>query len=255
MLAGRPFKRDDPRSIVVSEKMAKAYWPGQSAVGKCIVLESRDGPCAPVIGVVAETHHMSVIDDRPGGFFYVNGPGPKQAVIVRASADRQRAISTLVAGEIKKLVPKADRVEVRSMTNFLEPQFRPWKLGATLFTIMGLLALIVASIGMYSVMAYSVSQRTNEMGIRVALGAQMADIARLVVGDGLRTITVGIVAGIALSIALSRLAASILYDVSPRDPWIMIFAALVLGLIGLVACIIPAVRASRVNPITALRLD
>ena len=255
VLAGRAFQRGDPRSIVVGEKMAKAYWPGQSAVGKCIILQSRDGPCVPVVGVAAEAHHMSVIDDRPGGFFYVNGPDPKRAVILRASASGQRAISALVAGEIKRLVPRADRVQVQSMTTFLEPQLRPWKLGATLFTIMGLLALVVASIGVYSVMAYSVSQRTNEMGIRVALGAQMADIARLVVGDGLRTITVGIVTGIALSIALSRLAASMLYDISPRDPWIMIFAALVLGLIGLVACIIPAMRASRVNPVTALRLD
>jgi putative ABC transport system permease protein len=152
-------------------------------------------------------------------------------------------------------VPQAQFVTAQPLSSYLEPELRPWRLGATLFTGMGILALIVATIGVYSVIAYAVSQRTNEMGVRIALGAQMADIARLVVGDGLRTVAIGIAVGIALSLALGKLVASVLYGISARDPWVIVFAAFVLAIIGTAASVIPALRAARVDPVTALRVD
>ena len=137
----------------------------------------------------------------------------------------------------------------------LDREMRPWRLGATLFTAMGLLALLVAAIGVYSVIAYSVSQRAHEMGVRIALGARLADIGRLVVSEGLRTVTIGIVVGIALSLAAGKLVASLLYGISPRDPAVMIGAAMILAVIGIAASIIPAMRAARVDPMTTLRVD
>jgi ABC-type antimicrobial peptide transport system permease subunit len=141
------------------------------------------------------------------------------------------------------------------MMTDLEPEMRPWRLGATLFTAMGILALLVAAVGVYSVIAYSVSQRAHEMGVRIALGARLGDIARLVVGEGLRTIAIGIAAGIALALAAGKLIASLLYGISPRDPAVMIGAAVILALIGIAASVIPALRAARVEPATALRVD
>jgi putative ABC transport system permease protein len=141
------------------------------------------------------------------------------------------------------------------MASILEPELRPWRLGATLFTAMGLLALAVAAVGVYSVIAYAMSQRTSEMGIRIALGARLGDIARLVVADGLRTVTVGIVVGVVAALMLSQLVASLLYGVSPRDPLVVAVAAITLALIGLGASVIPAIRAARVDPVTALRAD
>jgi putative ABC transport system permease protein len=138
---------------------------------------------------------------------------------------------------------------------FFEYQLRPWRLGATLFTAMGVLALIVAAIGVYSVIAYATSQRTNEMGIRIALGARLADIARLVVGDGLRTVSLGILLGIGLALAGGKLVASLLYGISPRDPIIITAAATMLASIGIAACVIPALRAARVDPASSLRAE
>jgi ABC-type antimicrobial peptide transport system permease subunit len=120
---------------------------------------------------------------------------------------------------------------------------------------MGVLALIVATVGVYSVIAYATSQRTNEMGIRIALGAKLSDITRLVVGEGLRTVAIGIAVGIALALAAGKLVASLLYDVSPRDPVIMASGAIIFAVIGIAACVIPALRAAKVDPVSALRVD
>jgi putative ABC transport system permease protein len=152
-------------------------------------------------------------------------------------------------------VPRAARVTVRPMEELLEPQLRPWRLGATLFTAMGILALVVAAVGVYSVIAYSVSLRAHEMGVRIALGAQIRDIGRLVIGEGFRTVALGIGAGVLLALAGGKLVASLLYGISPRDPAIMIGAAAVLGVIGIAASVIPAWRAARVDPLSTLRME
>ena len=160
-----------------------------------------------------------------------------------------------IADEMKRLVPAAEYIRVRSMLTNLEPELRPWRLGATLFTALGLLAVFVAAIGVYSVVAYAVSQRTNEMGIRIALGAQMADVIRLVLADGLRTVAFGVAAGVVVPHALGKLVSSLLYGTSARDPWVIAAATVLLMLIGVLASMVPAFRASRVDPISALRTD
>jgi putative ABC transport system permease protein len=255
LLAGRDFRSADGRNIIVGESVARAYWPGEPAVGKCVVLGARNGPCIPVVGVVADVHGMRVLDDRQGGRYYQNGPAPKSVVVLRADPRRSATIARLATAEIQAMVPQAEFVRVRTMSDILEPEFRPWRLGATLFTAMGLLALAVAAVGVYSVIAYAMSQRTSEMGIRIALGARLADIARLVIGDGLRTVAAGIVVGVVAAMMLSKFVASLLYGISPRDPVVLVAAAVILALIGLGASIIPAIRAARVDPVTALRTD
>jgi putative ABC transport system permease protein len=254
VLAGHVFSEGNVSGVVVSNAMAKAYWPGESAMGKCVIKGGKASQCVPVIGVVEDVHAFNIIEG-PNARYYIGNAAAGPTIVLRVSADHQAAVAKLVAGEVKAMVPQAAYVRIRSMSAELEPQFRPWRLGATLFTVMGLLALILAAIGVYSVIAYAVSQRTNEMGIRIALGAQVSDITRLVMGDGLRTVAIGIGLGVIASLAMGRLVASLLFGISPRDPAVMIFSALVLAAIGLAASVIPALRAARVDPVTSLRVD
>jgi ABC-type antimicrobial peptide transport system permease subunit len=137
----------------------------------------------------------------------------------------------------------------------LERQYRPWRIGASLFTAFGLLALLVAAIGMYSSIAYAVTQRSHELGVRMALGARAAEIGKLVIGSGLRIAGAGIALGIVVALALSRLIESLLYDTKARDPLVLGGVAAVLLLVAIVAAALPAWRAARLDPVRALRAE
>jgi ABC-type antimicrobial peptide transport system permease subunit len=141
------------------------------------------------------------------------------------------------------------------MTEFLEPQYRPWRVGAQLFTAFAILALLITAVGVYGVMAYAVSQRTHEMGVRVALGARMEDVLRLVVREGALLLLAGSALGLAAALLLGRFIASFLYGVTPTDAVSLAGAASVMLLAGVAACVIPGWRASRVDPCEALRQD
>jgi ABC-type antimicrobial peptide transport system permease subunit len=144
---------------------------------------------------------------------------------------------------------------VELLRTTIDSQYRPWRVGAALFTGMGALAFIVAILGIYSTMSYGVSQRTHEFGVRVAVGAGLADILSLVVGEGLRVVVAGVVVGAALAVAAGRMIAALLYDIAPSNPLVLAsVSALVIGA-ALVATLIPASRAARVDPMTALRAD
>jgi putative ABC transport system permease protein len=262
LVAGRYFGEGDRPSaggapIVVGEAMARVFWPGQSALGKCLILGERANPCSVVVGVVADVHRMEIIE-APTMQYYVpiseSTRGVRVAVI-RATDGAVPAVTRIVAQEMKRAFPQMDVPRIRSMKTMLEPQFRPWRLGATLFTAFGVLALVVAGIGVYSVISYAVSQRTNEMGIRLALGAHVGDIMRLVLGESSRVVVVGVLLGIGSAIVLGRLVASLLYGVSPRDPLVFAGAAVLLLAIGLIASLVPAWRATRVDPSSTLRAD
>jgi ABC-type antimicrobial peptide transport system permease subunit len=141
------------------------------------------------------------------------------------------------------------------MEEIVAPKYRPWRLGARLFAGVGLLALIVAVVGIYSTVAYSVGQRTHEFGVRIALGAQLRDIVNQVVGEGVRVVAVGIGIGVALAFAAGRLVKSLLYGVEPTDLSAMILAAVVLLGAAVAASVLPAWRAGRADPVGALRRE
>jgi ABC-type antimicrobial peptide transport system permease subunit len=132
---------------------------------------------------------------------------------------------------------------------------RPWRLGATLFSVFGCLALLVAILGIYSTISYGVSQRWHEFGVRLALGARGAQVVRLVVGEGLRLLLAGVMVGVILSLAAARLIASMLYGVRPSDPASLAIVITALIGIGVLAALVPAWRAARVDPVTALRAE
>jgi putative ABC transport system permease protein len=141
------------------------------------------------------------------------------------------------------------------MSEALEPHYRPWRLGATLFSLFGVLAGLVAALGVYSTVSYSVSQRTHEFGVRVALGARLGDVVRHVLGEGLRMVVIGVATGVTLSLLAGRLVAALLYGIEPGDPGTLSVVVLTLLGVATVAALVPAVRASRVSPLTALRTE
>ena len=151
--------------------------------------------------------------------------------------------------------PGIKRIEMRELSERLDPEKRPWRLGATLFLVFGGLALLIASIGLFSVIAYGVAQRRGELGIRLALGARGGNLMHLILAQGVSLAVAGILLGIFLALVAGRFIEPLLFDTSARDPFTMIGVAAVLLATTLAACILPAMRAARIDPIEALRTE
>ncbi|HWH51307.1 MAG TPA: ABC transporter permease [Gemmatimonadaceae bacterium] len=263
LLSGRDFKPSDrpgPGSaVIVSRTMADVYWPGQPPIGRCLIIGKRGEPCSTVVGVVGEVHRLSMIE-KPSLQMYLPAAVTDtfllpRSLIVRANAHDRGAVSARMTRELARQFPTMMPATPRTLRQSLDSQLRPWRLGAELFTALGVLALLVAALGVYSVVAYSVSQRTREMGIRIALGAQRSDVVSLVVGEGTRVLVVGVVVGVAIAFAAGRLVASLLYGITPHDLPVFIGSTLALLIVGIVASALPSFRAARVDPVAALRAD
>ena len=176
------------------------------------------------------------------------------AVVLRLDPRRLTSSLALVRDMLRSEFPAA-KVSTSTMAAAMEPEYRPWQLGVTLFTLFGALAALVAAIGVYSSVSYAVSQRTHEFGVRVALGASWSRIVRDVVGDGVRMVAIGALTGVILASGAGRLIASLLYEVSPSNPAAMLSAVAVLLVVAVVASLAPAWRAGRSDPVIALRSD
>jgi putative ABC transport system permease protein len=248
-----------PRVMVINDAMAKAIWPGENAVGRCMRFNGPGSMCYTILGVVENARRNEIIED-PKAQYYLpidnmpSGRDVDATLIVRAAPERISQIEREIRLEIKRTWPSAIP-HVTRMSDALERQYRPWRLGATLFSTFGLLALVIAAVGVFSTVSYGVSQRTHEFGVRVALGARTSDVVRLVIGGGLRTVAVGVVIGIGLALAGGRLIESLLYGIKPSSPMVIaIVAAILLG-VSAIAAFAPAWRAARVDPVNALRAD
>jgi predicted permease len=260
ILRGRGVTAEDragtPPVMIVSQSMARALWPNQEAIGKCVRVSADTAPCRTVVGV-AENIRSGKLDEPPDMNYYmpitqfgVKGGG----VFVRTRQDAASQVQA-VRRELQRLMPGAAYVAITPMAEVIEPVMRSWKLGATMFSVFGGLALLLAAIGMYSVIAYNVTQRTHELGVRVALGARSRDVIALVVREGVRVATIGVVAGGAVAWFSGRWVAPLLFGVSPKDPAVLTGVVLTLLAAAVAASWWPALRASRVDPNTALRAD
>jgi predicted permease len=263
--AGRGILATDvagaPNVVVVSETMARTVWPAETPIGKCIIPYVRAGPCFTVVGVVSDLHQWSVVEAPRMRYFVplqqVPPPGGlPTSLVIRASSARASAIAAIVHAEMQRTFPTARIMwPAAPVAQRLEPELRPWRVGAGLFVALGALALLVATIGIYSVIAYSFSQRTHEIGVRMALGARSRDVHALVLGEGLRVVAMGVGAGIVLALVLGRLVASLLFGVSSYDPLSLVASAGLLTAAGALAALLPAVKAARVDPVVSLRSD
>ena len=260
ILRGRGISGDDrrgaARAIVVSESMAKKLWPERDALGQCIRVSSDTLPCTYVVGI-AENIRLQRLRGEPEMQYYLSIDqyySRQGGLYVRTRGDAS-ALREPLRRRLQRAMPGAAYVTVTPMADLLAPELRSWRVGATMFTAFGALALVLAAIGLYSVIAYSVTQRTHELGVRVALGAQMADVLRLVVSEGVRLGAVGIALGGVLALWGVRWLAPLLFDVPARDPWVFATVAALLLLVATIASLVPAWRASRVDPSVALRVE
>lgn len=260
ILRGRGITADDrhgaPLSIVVSEAMGKVLWPGKDPIGQCIRVVSDTLPCTYVVGI-AENIRQQELGADSSFYYYLSLPQfrPRQGgLFVRTRGEAQR-MREIVRTRLQREMPGVSYVSVTPFSDIIGSQKRSWKLGATMFVAFGGLALLLAAIGLYSVIAYNVAQRTHELGVRRALGAQAKHAVRLVVVDGLRLAAIGVAIGILIAFWAGRFVKPLLFEVSPRDPAVFALVAGLLVLVAVAASWIPALRASRVDPNVALRTE
>jgi ABC-type antimicrobial peptide transport system permease subunit len=246
-----------PDAIVVSNSLARALWPGKDAIGQCVILSANTPrACGYVVGI-AEDIKQTGFQNDPGLMYYravAQWYDRNIAVIVRMGGPAGPAVET-VRQALQREMPGASYVRVSQLADRVRAEMKSWQLGATMFVAFGGLALVLAAIGLYSVVSYNMAQRTHEMGVRRALGAQPGDVVGLVVRQGLMLGGVGVAVGTAVTFAASGAVAPMLFDVSPRDPMIYAFAAGAMFVVAAAASAIPAIRAARVDPNVALRAD
>jgi predicted permease len=254
-------RADAPRVVLVSETMARILWKGDDPIGKCIRISSDTMPCTTVVGVAEDMRGHSLTSDAEFTYYlpmaqYVAAFHQPQMlamfVRVRGRPDDQ---AEALRARLQRLMPGASYVNVRAMHEIIDPLMQSWTSGAGMLLTFGALALTLAAVGLYAVIAFAVVQRTQELGVRIALGARVADVVRLVIGEGLRVTLAGLVIGAAIALIAGRGLTAMLYRVSPRDPAVFAIVALTLLVVGILASAIPALRAARVDPNVALRAD
>jgi predicted permease len=265
IVEGRPFTAADrdgaPRVAIVNRTMARLYWPGVSALGRCLHIGPDNPACSTIIGIAENTRRQEIVEGESLLYYVPLDQAPADLrrggrLVVRASADDSRLlarVSETVRREAMTLEPGLRYVTARPLDDVISPQLRAWRLGAGLFSAFGLLALLVAGVGLYSVVAFDVEGRRREIGVRAALGASSSMILRLVVGDGVRLAAGGVALGLALAWVLAPMVANLLYQMTPRD--FTVFAAVAVALVSAAAAAsaIPALRAAHIDPSEALR--
>lgn len=263
VLAGRAFTAADrdgaERVMVVTRTMARIVWPGKNALGQCVKIGPVSSPCTTVVGITEDVRRDKVVEDEMLLFYLPMAQAPRFArgaysLVIGTDPSAVDRVRREVRSVILDVFP-GSRPDVVSFAEKLDPQYRPWRIGARLFTTFGVLALLVAAVGIYSAIAYTVTQRTHELGVRLALGAQRRQVGQMVIGGGLRLVGAGVVVGVVASLGLSRLLESLLYGTNSRDPIVLGGVSAILVLVAVVAAAVPAWRAARLDPVRALRSE
>jgi predicted permease len=260
ILQGRGFtsadRPDTPRVAIANEALARSFWPGESAVGKTFRARGADGPVFTIVGVAAD-YKVTTVGEPPTPFLHLardQRTNPYSAIVARTHGDAGALLRDM-RRELLALEPNLVFVESQTMEAEMATTLFPIRAGAWLVGLVGGMAMALAAIGLYGVIAYSVARRTREIGIRMALGAQPSAVLGLVMKEGLTVAAVGLLAGSLAAVAATRLVAGMLYGVGAADPVSWAGAAVVLLGVSSLANLIPARRASRVDPSEALRVE
>ncbi len=259
ILRGREFTESDQDGslpvAVINETLAQKYWPNRDALGKRVQAPGEHF-YRQIVGI-AKTANYQTIGEAPQPCVYLplrQNFGDGMSFYVRTKGDAEPML-TPVERAVHAVAPSVVVSEVRTGATIIEQGLFMAKTGVQLLGIFGLLALALASIGLYGIMAYSVNRRTREIGVRIALGAARASVLRLILRQGMMLVGTGLVLGLGASLLIGRVLSRLLYGVSATDPISIAAAALVLVTVALVACYLPARGASRVDPIVALRVS
>lgn len=268
IVQGRGFTATDDRAsgeriAIVSVEMARALWPDGNAVGRCVRLGADTMPCRRIVGVAEGTQESAL--EREGSespylaIAYVPLSQGRHTVGARVVLARITAPSADVIGHIRSAVqrvaPTMPMPDVWLMQSHHDPEMRPWRLGATMFGVFGALALVLAALGLYSVIGYSVTQRTGEMGIRIALGARTTHILSLVGAQGAVLAGIGVVMAMVGAVVLAPLIQPLLFHTSARSGPVYALVGGAMLIVGIVASLIPAARAARVSPMSVIRAE
>ena len=262
LLSGRDIQLSDcspdaPKVVVINKTLARRLFQNSDPLGRRLSRSDTD-PGFAVVGVVDDVKFGSLREEFAGVIYYPfpNGPtGRGQMTLqVRASSEPSALISAIRA-EVRRIDESMAVFDVRPLSAFIAATIVQERLLTMLLSFFGLLAMLLAAIGLYGVIAYSVSQRTQEIGIRISLGARSRDVLRLVIGQGMKLVLIGVIMGLAAAFGLTRLLKTLLFGVSPTDPLTFAVIALLLTLVVLLACYLPARRATKVDPMIALRCE
>jgi putative ABC transport system permease protein len=264
LLRGRFFadadNQDSPMVCIIDDRLARQYWPGEDAIGKPILMdEPKPGekpPVTTVVGVIHEIKNYGVDQPVLPEIFvpFAQRPGSGGNLVVRSTVDAS-GITNAMRAAAQSLDPDLPVYDVRSLESFVAENVAPRRLSVLLLSLFAGLALALATVGIYGVMSYSVTQRHREIGIRMALGAQSGDVLNLVVRQGTWLAMTGVGTGLVGALAATRLIARLLFGIRPGDPITFVTVALLLSMVALVASYIPARRATRIDPMVALRYE
>jgi putative ABC transport system permease protein len=262
IMHGRGFAADDtetaPRVIVINEAMARQYWPNEDPVGRRMAIgeSSKDTSWRTIVGIVGNIRHAS-LTEAPVPCAFIDfrqdlESWPRMAFVIKTNTD----VASLTAAVRKSLVAIDSQQPVYAiepMERLVGSSIAPRRFVMSLIGALAFVALALAMVGIYGIISFSVSERTREIGIRMALGAKRRDVLKMILGQGMRVAMLGVTVGIAIALMLTRLLTTLLFEVRATDPRTFVLVAMMLGLVALVACYLPARRATRVDPLVALR--
>jgi putative ABC transport system permease protein len=259
LIKGRHFtepetKEEKPKTVIITEAFARAYFADDEPLGKRLIIDMGEPWPCEIVGVAGDTTQFAL---GAGAFPMMYLPSIRigvAAVVIRASGD-PLALTASVRAAVREVDRDLPIANIRSMDQIMSSMTGDARFRTLLLGVFAAVALLLSAIGIYGVIAYSVSQRTREIGIRVAIGAQNRDVIRLVVGQGMKLALIGVGAGIAGALALTRVLSGLLFNVSATDPLTFVGVSTLLALVALLACYIPARRAMRVDPMVALRCE
>ncbi|HZS44989.1 MAG TPA: ABC transporter permease [Blastocatellia bacterium] len=264
LIKGRDFDSHDLESstpvVIVNRALAEKYFPGQDPIGKRIIpiINNRDGnpPARQIVGVVGDVRHQSLATDSGMETYIPYGQFPMgtMTLIIRGNADTQSTVAS-IRREVGGLDPTLPVYEVKTLDQYVASSTQEQKFNSFLLAVFSGIALVLTSVGLYGVLAYAVTQRIHEIGIRMAVGANTRQVFRMVIEQGMKLVMIGICIGLFVAVLSTRILSTLVFKTSTLDPFSFGAGAAILILIALLACFIPAWRASRVNPMTALRYE
>jgi len=261
ILKGRDFQPSDmragnyfaPNSVaIIDEELAKRFWPNGDALGGGISW-SNTGPYATVVGICA-TAQLKDLTEEAKGTFYLPAYVGLSTLVVRTSGD-PRPLTPAIREQVLAVDPNQPVYDVKTMDERVAVTLETRRFAVVLLSVFGALALVLAAIGLYGVLAFAVSQRTREIGIHMALGARARDVLLMVIRQGMSLVIFGVVLGVAGAFVLTRLMRSLLFEVGPTDSLTFVLVSLLLAAVGFIACYVPARRATKVDPLVALRYE